>query len=177
MTVELQSTLEASGIEWSALWNHVPCMAHVTHLHLGAVMSSLGVEGRTKSWEADECNQEFGENESIDIGKSQRLWKEGNARIDKVLAMRPGLAELIEKVHISRNFETPETELHIAANAGCNDDPDTWPSKRVHWLSKTQNLNRSMTDYGCKNMVEFYPGVAWVSQPISRILTWVAQES
>jgi hypothetical protein len=64
-------------------------------------MSSLGVKGRTKSWEAHERDQQFGKNESIDIGKSQRLRKEGNARINKVLAMRLGLAKIIEKVRIS----------------------------------------------------------------------------
>ena len=42
-----------------------------------------------------------GENESIDIGNSQRLQKEGDARINKVLAMRPCLAKIIEKVPIS----------------------------------------------------------------------------
>jgi hypothetical protein len=92
MTRELQSTLESSGIEWPALRNHIPCMAHVIQLALGAFMSSLGGKGRTKSWEAHERDQQFGENESIEIGKSQRLHKEGNARIDKVSAMRPGLA-------------------------------------------------------------------------------------
>jgi len=76
-------------------------MAHVIQLALGAFMSSLGVNGRTKSWEAHERDQQFGENESIDIGKSQRLQKEGNARINKVSAMRPGLAKIIEKVRIS----------------------------------------------------------------------------
>jgi len=101
MTRELQSTLEASGIEWPALRNHIPCMAHVIQLALGAFMSSLGVKGRTKSWEAHERDQQFGENESIDIGKSQRLRKEGNARINKVSAMKPGLAKIIEKVRIS----------------------------------------------------------------------------
>jgi len=101
MTRELQSTLGASGIEWPALRNHILCMAHVIKLALGAFMSSLGVKGRTKSWEAHERNQQFGENESIDIGKSQRLRKEGNARINKVSAMRPGLAKIIEKVCIS----------------------------------------------------------------------------
>jgi hypothetical protein len=50
MTRELQSTLEASGIEWPALRNHIPCMAHVIQLALGAFMNSLGVKGRTKSW-------------------------------------------------------------------------------------------------------------------------------
>jgi len=101
MKRELQSTLEASGIEWPALRNHKPCMAHVIQLALGAFMSSLGVEGRTKSWEAHERDQQFGENESIDIGMSQRLRKDGNARINKVSAMRPGLGKIIEKVHIS----------------------------------------------------------------------------
>jgi hypothetical protein len=50
-------------------------------------MSSLGVKGCTKSWEAHECDQQFGENESIVIVKSQRLRKEGNARINQVSAM------------------------------------------------------------------------------------------
>jgi hypothetical protein len=76
-------------------------MAHVIQLALGAFMSSLGVKGRTKSWEAHASDQLFGENESIDIGKSQRLRMEGNARINKVSAMRPGLAKIIEKVRIS----------------------------------------------------------------------------
>jgi len=82
-------------------------------------MSSLSVKGRTKLWETHEHDQQFGENESIDIGKSQRLWKEGNARINKVSAMRPGLAKIIEKVRISWYFESPEADLHIAENACC----------------------------------------------------------
>jgi len=100
MTRKLKSTLEASGIEWPASRNHIQCMAHVIQLALGAFMSSLGVKGRTKSWEAHERNQQFGENKRIDIGKSQRLRKEGNARIINVSAMRPGLAKTIEKVRI-----------------------------------------------------------------------------
>jgi len=96
MTRELQTTLEASGIEWPALRNHIPCMAHAIQLSLGAFMSSLSVKGRTKSWEAHERDQQFGENEITDIGKSQRLQKEWNVRINKVLAMRPGLAKIIE---------------------------------------------------------------------------------
>jgi hypothetical protein len=71
MTRKLQSTLDASGIEWPALMNHIPCMAHVIQLPLGAFMSSLGVKGRTMSWEAHTREQQFGENESIDIGKSK----------------------------------------------------------------------------------------------------------
>jgi len=101
MRHELQSTLEASGIELPALRNHIPCMAHVIQLALDAFMSSLGVNGHTKSWEAHECNQQFGENASMDIGNSQRLRKEGNARINKVSTMKLGLAKIIEKVRIS----------------------------------------------------------------------------
>jgi hypothetical protein len=64
-------------------------------------MSSLSVKGHTKSSEAHERDQQFGENESIDIGKSQRLRKEGNARINNMSAMKPGLAKIFEKVRIS----------------------------------------------------------------------------
>jgi len=101
MTRELQSTFEASRIEWPALRNHIPCMAHGIQQALGAFMSSLGVKGRTESWEAHEHDQQFGENESIDIDKSQRLRKECNARINKVSAIRPDLAKIIDKVRIS----------------------------------------------------------------------------
>jgi len=101
MTRKLQSTLEASAIQWPALRNHIPHMAHIIQLAVGAFMSSLGVKGRTKSWEAHECDQQFGENESIDIGKSERLRKDTNARINKVSATKPGLAKIIEKVCIS----------------------------------------------------------------------------
>jgi len=62
MTCKLQSTLEASAIHWPASRKHIPCMAHVIQLALGAFMSSLGVKGRTKSWEAHERDQQFGEN-------------------------------------------------------------------------------------------------------------------
>jgi hypothetical protein len=54
-------------------------MAHVIQLGLSALMSSLIVKCSTKSWETHERDQQFGENESIDIGKSQRLQNEGNA--------------------------------------------------------------------------------------------------
>jgi len=70
-------------------------------LALGAFMSSLGVQGHTISSEAHERNQQFRENECIDIGKSQRLPKEGNTRINQVSAMKPGLAKIIEKLRIS----------------------------------------------------------------------------
>jgi hypothetical protein len=101
MIRKLQSTLDASGIECPALRNHIPCMAHVIQLALGAFMSSLGVKDHTKSWEAHLRDQKFGENETMDIGNSQTPRKEGIARINKVSAMRPGLAKIIENVGIS----------------------------------------------------------------------------
>jgi len=80
MTCDLQSTLEDSGTEWPALRNHIACMAHVIQLALCAFMSSIGEKRHTMSSEAHERDQQFGENESIKIGKSQRLREEGNAR-------------------------------------------------------------------------------------------------
>jgi len=177
MTRELQSTLEASGIKSPAMRNHIPCMAHVIELALGAFMSSLSVRGRTRSWEAHEHNQKLGENESTDIGKSERLQEEGNARIHKVLAMRPGLAKITEKVCIWRRFERPETDLHIAENGCCIDYSDTRSSKWVHWLANSQGTNHSATYYACEKIVENNTGVGWASQPIMRIPLGVAHES
>jgi len=54
--------------------------------------------------------------------------------------MKPGLVKIIEKVQISRNFESPETDHHITANACWIDYADTRSSKRVHWLSKSNEL-------------------------------------
>jgi len=45
-------------------------------------MNSLSVKDHTKSWEAHECDQQQGENDSIENGKSQSLRKDGSARID-----------------------------------------------------------------------------------------------
>jgi hypothetical protein len=76
-------------------------MANVTQLAFGAFMSSLSVKGRTMPWEAHECDQQCEGKNWTDIGKSQRLQKEWNARINMVSAMRPGLGKIIEKVHLS----------------------------------------------------------------------------
>jgi len=46
--------------------------------------------------------------------------------------MRPDLANIIEKVRISRYFKTPETDLHMAENACGIDYSDTQLSKQVH---------------------------------------------
>jgi hypothetical protein len=73
MTREQQTTHEPSGIELPTLGTHIPCMVHVIQLALGPFLSSLGVKDRTKSSEAHEHDQQFGDNESTNIGKSQRL--------------------------------------------------------------------------------------------------------
>jgi len=177
MTRELQSTLESTWIEWPAWRNHIPCLVHVIQLALGAFLSRLSVKGRTKSLEAHECDQQFGENESIDIGKRQRLRKEGNARIYRVLAMRPGLAKIIEKVCISWYFESPETDLQKAKNAYCIDYAGTWSSKRVHRLSTRQSPHCSTSDYGWEDKFELYTGDTRACLPIVGIHTWMASQS
>jgi len=126
---DLQSTLEASAINCPALKNRIQCMGHVIQMAIGAFMSCPWVKGYTKLWEAHERDQQFGKNESLDIAKSQRLRKEGIARINNVSAMRPGLPKIFEKVHISRYFKSPETDLHIAEIACGIDHADTWSSK------------------------------------------------
>jgi hypothetical protein len=107
-------------------------MVHGIQLALGEFMHSLCVKGHTKSWEAYECDNQFGENKRTDMPKSQRLPKEGNTRNNKVAAMRSGLAKVIEKLHISTYVECTETHLYRAENAYCIDYADTWSSKRVH---------------------------------------------
>ena len=169
ITCELQSTLETSGSEWPALRNRIACMAHVIQLALGAFMSSLGVKGRTKSWEAHEHDQRFGDNETRDIARSQRIRKEGNARIDKVSAMRPGLAKIIEKVRISWYFECPKADLHIAENACSVNYANAWTLKQVHWLSKCWSPHGSTSDYGCEDTWELCTGVVWSRLPITGI--------
>jgi len=85
--------------------HHIPCIAHVIQLDLGEIMPNHSENGRSKSWEAHERDQQFGENESTDIGKSQRQQKESNAGINMVSAMRPCLAKMIETVQVWSHFE------------------------------------------------------------------------
>jgi len=131
---EQQSTLAASGIESPAIRNHILSIVHIVQLALGVFMSSHTVKGCTKSWQSHERDQLFGENESTAVGKSQRLRREGNARINQVSTVRPGSANTFEKFRLSRHFGSPGTDLHKAKNACCVDYADTWSSKQVHWL-------------------------------------------
>jgi hypothetical protein len=48
--------------------------------------------------------------------------------------MRPDLVKIIEKVHISWCFESPEADLCIEQNACGINYANTWSPKRVHWL-------------------------------------------
>jgi len=124
-----------------------------------------------------DCDQQFVENESMDIGKGQRLRKEGNARINKVSAMKPDVAKIIEKVCISWYFESPEIDLHIAESACCIDYTNTWLSKWVHWQSNSQSSQCCTTDYGCEDTLELNTGVARAHLPITRIHTRMAPKS
>jgi len=152
-------------------------MAHVIHLTAGAFITSLAVKGHAKSWEAHDRNQQFGENESTEIGKSQRLRKEGNARIIKVLAMRPGWIKIIEKVHISWYFESPETDLHIAENACYINYSNTWSPKAGYGLLQSKSPHCCTFNYRCEDMLELYTAVDWARLPIMGIHPWVASNS
>jgi len=140
-------------------------------------MSSLGVKGCTKVWQSHQRNQQFGDNKSIDNGKSQRLRHKVNARINKVTTIRPDVAKLVEQLRNSRYFESPETNLHIPAHTCRIDYPDTWSSKQVHWLSNRQITNHSTTCYRCKDMVEFDVRVSWMSLPNTSDQPRLAKES
>ena len=103
--------------------------------------------------------------------------KEGNARINKVSAMKPGLAKIIEKVRISRYFASSETHHHMVENACSIDYADTWSSKRVHWLSLRRSSDRGITDYGCEDTTALNTGVARVRPPVKGIHMCVAPKS
>jgi len=139
-------------------------------------MSSLGVKGRTKSYEANECDQQFRENDSMDIGKSQRLQKKDNARMNKVSARGQGLAKINQKVRISWYFESAETDLHIAENACCIGYANTWLLKWVHWLLISGSLHCSASDYGCDDKLELDTAVSRAGLRIMGIHTWVASK-
>jgi len=177
ITQELKSTFECLGIKWLALRNNIQCMAQVIQLAFSAFMSSLSVKGSTMFREAYECDHQFGESESIDNGKSQTLRSLGNAGTNKVSTMRCGATKIIEKLHILLDFETSETDLHVAVNACGIDYADTWSSKWVHWLAKRQCMHHSKSCSGCENTVEFNIGVAWASLPNKWIRQQVAHES
>jgi len=105
------------------------------------------------------------------------ILKQHNVRINKVFAMRPGLAKKIEKVRISTYFEYPETNHHITENAWCIDNTDSWLSKRVHWHSIGESVNRGTTFDGCDYTVALDTGSAWAGLPITSIQMRVTQES
>jgi len=46
LTEALNNAWSLLSVEWCQLANHIPCMAHVVHLILGAFMSSIKVKSR-----------------------------------------------------------------------------------------------------------------------------------
>jgi hypothetical protein len=128
----VQSTIEAFHIEWPGLRNDIQCTAHVISLAFSSFMRILRANGSTELWQADECDHHIGENEIMDIGMSQTLRIEGNARINTESALTPGVAKIIENGYISTYIESPETDLHNATNASCIDYNDPWLFKLDH---------------------------------------------
>lgn len=134
VTQEVQPTVQASGIGWRALRNTITCMAHIVQITSGGFMSSPSANSPTKCWESPEQDQQVGEHQQTAIRKSERLRTEGNARIDRVSAMGAGFASIIENIHISRYFESHETNLHTAGNVCCIEYTETACLKGVHSL-------------------------------------------
>ena len=91
MARELQKSLKTMEVEWSAAQNHIPCMAHVIQLALSAFMQSLGVKGRSKSWEE-------GVRDTLTEDGKGRKGKVGCGRIKKIMEMPAGFSKIIEKV-------------------------------------------------------------------------------
>lgn len=96
MARELQRSLKNMEVEWSAAQNHVPCMAHVIQLALSAFMQSLGVKGRSKSWEE-------GVRDTLNENSNSGKGKVGCARIKKIQDMQTGFSKIIEKVCVFDN--------------------------------------------------------------------------
>ena len=126
------------------------------------------------SWEAHERDHQFGGNDSINIGQSPSLRNESNASIIMMSAMRPCLAKIIQKVRISRYFESPETDHHRAEIACCTDYAATWLLKRVDWLPQSQIRHCGTTYHGYDDMSELDTAVDSASLPIIRIHLQVA---
>jgi len=144
--------VEASGIVLPAMRDHILCVAHVIQLALGAFMSSLGVSGCTKSWEAHERDQPFGENESAVDGKSQRLRREGNAGITSGINISVWAEWLRQSrqrhpigrlLRTRRQYHTSRCILH--SDGGFTISPRSvgllistytlvlWPTVTIHW--------------------------------------------
>jgi len=83
--------------------------------------------------------------------------------------MRPGCVKIVEKLWISRNFESSETELCLAEKACWVDYANTRLLKQVHQLSKSKRSNGSTTHYGCENTVEFDNGELWATLSMPKI--------
>ena len=85
----LQAALNLIGVKWSAWNNHMPCMAHVIQLSLGAFMKELKIGGREKFYVEQVFRQEDSEG-----GKK--------SKIEKFLDLPKGFGKIVEKVRTMR---------------------------------------------------------------------------
>jgi hypothetical protein len=97
--------------------------------------------------------------------------------MNKVSAMGPGIATIIENECISWYFESPETDLHKPANACSINYTNTCSSKQGHWLSTNHSPQSCTSDYGCEETLELYTRVARAHLPIMGIQTRVTSKS
>jgi len=111
------------------------------------------------------------------LGTVKDFEKRAMHQINMVSAMRPGLVKIIQKVCISRYFESPQTDLHVAENTCGIDYANSWSSQHVNWLPKSQSPRYSITQYEFENTLELNNGDAWASLPNMRTYSWVAPKS
>ena len=81
----LQNALEIVGVTWPAANNHMPCIAHVIQLSLGAFMKELKITGRESYYQEEERDQ---------LKKD----KKGRSRIERFNDMPRGFKKIVEKV-------------------------------------------------------------------------------
>jgi len=176
MAHEPQLTLGAFGIHSPWFWNLIPSMEHVIQPAQGAFMTSLGVKRCTKSWEAWAQSPIWREWKCRHWEESKTL-KRGQCKNQSGVGHETRFSKDNWESMYFKIFWKSWNDLDIAESACSIDYADTWLTKRVHWLSKTNSLHRSTTNFVCEDIMELDTGVAWASLPISEIQPQVTAKS
>ena len=95
MSAGIERAMAIMGHQWSSANNHMPCMAHVIQLALGAFMSKLQIAGR-ESYYQEEQRDQLVEVEGLGPGGRGKM-----SRIERFKLMPKGFKKTIEKVSIA----------------------------------------------------------------------------
>jgi 5-methylcytosine-specific restriction endonuclease McrBC GTP-binding regulatory subunit McrB len=109
----------------------------------------------------------LGENKSTDIGKSHRLRKESNHKIDKVSAIRPGVAKKMRR-HIFQ-YKINDVKRSFLKQRMFIELMTLTPGRSNEFIEDlNQSMNGSSTLYAVEKQVEMEIGVARATLPIMR---------